>query len=175
MSFAKHTTPAETIVWLLDFVPGDFWLDGGWGVDALVGHQTRLHEDIDVVLEQSDANDLVPRLRAEGFVEIRRDDTRACNFVLGCKRRGLIDFHLVNFDADGNGLYGIPEPEFVYPEEAFSGRGLVLGRTVNCMSLAFQIANHDKGYVPREKDYADMRKLSKVFSVSLPARYSEKD
>jgi lincosamide nucleotidyltransferase A/C/D/E len=26
------------------------WLDGGWGVDALVGHQTRSHSDLDVVV-----------------------------------------------------------------------------------------------------------------------------
>ncbi|MDR2125703.1 MAG: aminoglycoside adenylyltransferase, partial [Prevotellaceae bacterium] len=24
------------------------WLDGGWGVDALAGRQTRLHNDVDV-------------------------------------------------------------------------------------------------------------------------------
>ena len=28
-----------------------FWLEGGWGVDALVGHQTRPHRDLDVDLE----------------------------------------------------------------------------------------------------------------------------
>ena len=25
------------------------WLDGGWGVDALIRHQTRDHEDLDLV------------------------------------------------------------------------------------------------------------------------------
>jgi lincosamide nucleotidyltransferase A/C/D/E len=28
-----------------------FWLEGGWGVDALVGHQTRAHRDLDVDLD----------------------------------------------------------------------------------------------------------------------------
>ncbi len=28
-----------------------FWLAGGWGVDALVGHQTRRHDDIDIVVD----------------------------------------------------------------------------------------------------------------------------
>ena len=28
----------------------EFCLDGGWGVDALIGHQTRPHEDIDVAV-----------------------------------------------------------------------------------------------------------------------------
>ena len=25
-----------------------YWLDGGWGVDALVGRQTREHRDVDI-------------------------------------------------------------------------------------------------------------------------------
>lgn len=25
------------------------WLDGGWGVDALVGQQTRPHSDLDII------------------------------------------------------------------------------------------------------------------------------
>ncbi|MDA8302920.1 MAG: hypothetical protein M0005_15595 [Actinomycetota bacterium] len=28
-----------------------FWLAGGWGVDALVGHQTRRHDDVDIVVD----------------------------------------------------------------------------------------------------------------------------
>jgi lincosamide nucleotidyltransferase A/C/D/E len=27
-----------------------FWLDGGWGVDALVGRETRPHSDLDLVV-----------------------------------------------------------------------------------------------------------------------------
>ena len=172
MTPAKHRS-AETIIWLLDFAEGDFWLDGGWGIDALLGHQTRQHEDLDIVIEQNRASQLVPRLYDEGFVDVPQHDTRACNFMLGCKQRGSIDFHLVSFDAHGNGLYGVPEPEDVYPAEAFSGRGTVLGGAVKCMSVAYQIESHDAGYPPRDKDYADMRALSKAFSFPLPIRYSE--
>jgi lincosamide nucleotidyltransferase A/C/D/E len=28
----------------------EVWLDGGWGIDALVGEQTRPHKDVDAVL-----------------------------------------------------------------------------------------------------------------------------
>src|SRR4051812_13639539 len=28
----------------------DFWLDGGWGIDALMGAQHRRHEDLDIVV-----------------------------------------------------------------------------------------------------------------------------
>ncbi len=30
----------------------DVWLDGGWGVDALLGKQTRKHGDVDIVVQQ---------------------------------------------------------------------------------------------------------------------------
>jgi hypothetical protein len=30
------------------------WLDGGWGVDALLGHQSRPHEDLDLVIARDD-------------------------------------------------------------------------------------------------------------------------
>ena len=35
------------------------WLDGGWGVDALLGRQTRAHHDVDIIVSVAD----VPRLR----------------------------------------------------------------------------------------------------------------
>jgi lincosamide nucleotidyltransferase A/C/D/E len=38
------------------------WLDGGWGVDALLGEQTRPHDDLDIVVEERH----LLRLRATG-------------------------------------------------------------------------------------------------------------
>jgi len=34
----------------------EIWLDGGWGVDALLGEQTRPHKDLDIVVEQGSTN-----------------------------------------------------------------------------------------------------------------------
>jgi hypothetical protein len=66
----------------------DLWLDGGWGVDALLGEQTRLHDDLDIVLEHKHVPTLRHALAGLGFRDIRRDDTRPWNFVLG-DGRGL--------------------------------------------------------------------------------------
>src|SRR6266481_8512849 len=30
------------------------WVDGGWGVDALLGEQTRPHKDLDIAIQQKD-------------------------------------------------------------------------------------------------------------------------
>jgi lincosamide nucleotidyltransferase A/C/D/E len=30
------------------------WIDGGWGVDALLGKQSRAHKDLDITIQQQD-------------------------------------------------------------------------------------------------------------------------
>jgi len=39
-----------TIVDRLERAGLHVWIDGGWGVDALVGRQTRPHDDLDLVI-----------------------------------------------------------------------------------------------------------------------------
>jgi lincosamide nucleotidyltransferase A/C/D/E len=34
------------------------WLTGGWGIDALLGEQTRLHKDLDVIMLLDDVVNL---------------------------------------------------------------------------------------------------------------------
>ena len=38
----------------------NLYIDGGWGVDALLGEQTRPHADLDIAVEHKD----VPQIRA---------------------------------------------------------------------------------------------------------------
>jgi lincosamide nucleotidyltransferase A/C/D/E len=44
-----------------------FWVDGGWGVDALLGRETRLREDLDVVVGRDDLRAVRTSLAALGF------------------------------------------------------------------------------------------------------------
>jgi lincosamide nucleotidyltransferase A/C/D/E len=71
------------IVRLLDQNRIDVWIDGGWGVDALLGEQTRSHRDMDIAVQHSDVPQLRALLEARGYKDVPRDDTRDCNFVLG--------------------------------------------------------------------------------------------
>jgi Aminoglycoside-2''-adenylyltransferase len=43
------------------------WLDGGWGVDALVGHQSRPHRDLDLVIARDDSPAAQAVLAGLGF------------------------------------------------------------------------------------------------------------
>jgi lincosamide nucleotidyltransferase A/C/D/E len=45
------------------------WIDGGWGVDALLEEETRVHNDIDLFVEESNSKKFVEILKERSFVE----------------------------------------------------------------------------------------------------------
>ena len=110
------------------------WLDGGWAVDACLGRQTRTHGDIDVVIQAGELDAVVSALRARGYGDVARDDTRQWNFVLGDDRGRQVDFHVVVIDENGDGIYGPVENGQRYPAAALAGTGSVGGRPVRCIS-----------------------------------------
>ena len=50
-----------------DAVGIDAWVEGGWGVDALVGRQLRTHKDVDLVVRLSDSQRVLTLLESRGF------------------------------------------------------------------------------------------------------------
>lgn len=57
----------------------ELWVDGGWAVDALLGEQTRDHDDLDVVVAARHEPLLRETLGRLGFREVPRHDTRPWN------------------------------------------------------------------------------------------------
>jgi lincosamide nucleotidyltransferase A/C/D/E len=47
----------------------NIWIDGGWGVDALLGAQTRPHKDLDIAIEERDVAGLSAALEARAIVK----------------------------------------------------------------------------------------------------------
>jgi lincosamide nucleotidyltransferase A/C/D/E len=77
-----------------------FWLEGGWGVDALVGRQTRPHGDLDVDIDADDEGLAVSVLAELGYrVET---DWRPNRVELIAPGRGWVDVHPLIVDAEGN-------------------------------------------------------------------------
>ncbi|MGJ8528763.1 nucleotidyltransferase domain-containing protein [Maritalea sp.] len=142
----------------------DVWLDGGWGVDALLLKETRAHDDVDIVLQEVHLERVVKLLEERGFIPFPRDDTRAWNFVLTDAQDQRVDFHVIVFDDAGKGIYGPPEDDKFYPADAFTGRGKMANAPVKCMSAAFQIANRT-GYEMRQKDRHDLKMLKAKFRI----------
>jgi lincosamide nucleotidyltransferase A/C/D/E len=143
-------------------------LDGGWGVDALLGRETRPHEDLDLVVALSDVPRIHEALRPLGFA--LHEDHLPVRFVL--RRNGeQLDFHTVSFDAEGGGVQ--PQPgggSFRYPPEGFV-RGRVRGVSVPCVSAPVQVLCH-LGYEPTHKDAADVLQLCRTFGLQVPDAYS---
>ena len=146
----------------------EIWIDGGWGVDALLGEQTRSHGDLDIVIQERDCQAAVQYLEQQGFEELARDDSRDCNFVMGNDEGKEVDFHVVVLDKEGNGIYGpLDAPEGIYPADALLGRGSVDGVAVRCTSPEHQIQSRS-GYALRKTDLKDVMALAEKFTLVLP-------
>jgi lincosamide nucleotidyltransferase A/C/D/E len=144
------------------------WIDGGWGIDALLGQQTRPHDDLDLVIDDDQINTAIETLAAQGFS--LHIDQRPISFVLRdeCDRR--IDFHPVCFDARGGWQAQPDATDFLYTHDGLSGTGSIDGRPVRCVTAEFQVRCH-LGYDPDADDFHDMRLLRDRFGVTLPSPY----
>ena len=143
------------------------WLDGGWGVDALLGEQTRPHRDVDIILHLADVPRLQEIMERRGFAI--REGAPPSSFVLADGSGLDVDIHAVVFDDGGNGVYRMQNGEdWIFPAEGFGGRGTVAGRSVPCLSPETQVLCHANGYAPTEKDRRDMAHLQERFGVELP-------
>lgn len=143
----------------------DVCVDGGWGVDALLGYQSRIHTDLDVALPHKDATLIRGLLEARGFCEVPRDDTWECNWVMGDSHGRLIDIHTSTFDKSGNLLFGVD-----YPFDSLRGTGMIGGRAVKCITPEWLVKFHT-GYPLDENDYRDVKLLCEKFGIPLPDEY----
>lgn len=145
------------------------WLDGGWGVDALLGTQTRPHADLDIVIEARHSPTLVHYLARGGFEPIRRADTSPWNLGYGDRRGRQVDLRVIEFDRAGDGHLG---PEDICPAEALRGYGTVGDRTVRCIAPPWQVRFHT-GYAVDENDWRDVSALCERFGIAVPPDYDD--
>jgi lincosamide nucleotidyltransferase A/C/D/E len=132
------------------------WLEGGWGVDALAGRQTRAHRDVDVAVDAGREADVLRTLEGLGYAV--ETDWRPTRVELVAAGRGWVDVHPLALAADGTGVQtGQDGERWVYPAACFT-TGRVAGRTVGCISAAQQIAWRS-GYQLRDVDRHDLAVL----------------
>jgi len=144
----------------------DVWLDGGWGVDALLGHQTREHDDLDLVVELGHASRIIELLAGLGYSLVAGAPPKS--FVMVDTRGRQVDVHPVTFNAEGGGVYQTDDgTEWVYPGEGFTGRGSVDERPMRCLSPEVQVLVH-AGYELTQKDYRELYLLRERFGVEPP-------
>jgi lincosamide nucleotidyltransferase A/C/D/E len=139
------------------------WLDGGWGVDGLLGEQTREHDDLDLVVALDEVPALIATLAREGY-DVAKGELPMCTVLLDGEGR-QVDVHPIAFDEEGGGIYALEEGgTWTYPAAGFEGRGTVLGREVRCLTPEVQLLCH-AGYELDEDDLADVAALRARFDV----------
>jgi lincosamide nucleotidyltransferase A/C/D/E len=142
------------------------WLDGGWGVDALLGKQTREHNDIDILMESGNAARFTAELERSGYLEKQMEYTTPSHRVW-IQGDNIVDLHLFEFDAEGTALY---EGES-YPSWVLGGYGVIGGMDVLCLTPEAQLLFH-QGYEHDEQDEHDVRLLCEVYHLELPDGYA---
>jgi len=147
----------------------DVWIDGGWGVDALVGQQTRLHNDIDIFIQKQDTTAFTEMLKSNGYSETKMDYTTADHTAWCDDYNHTIDLHLFEFAEAGTLRF---ENE-TYPSDILNGKGLIGGIAVRCLTPEAQILYH-QGYEQKEKDRHDVLLVCKTFGLSIPEEYKKK-
>ena len=153
------------------------WLDGGWAVDALLGEQTRPHDDVDLAVELADREAYEAAVADAGYEFLYYDpdndaeDGTHLNWVVRDSAGRELDVHIVDTSVtqilpDGTEAYGA----MPYPVGSLDGVGSIEGVEVPCITPEFLVAFHT-GYGLRDKDFHDVRALCERFGIELPAEY----
>lgn len=138
------------------------WLDGGWAVDAVVGRQTRVHEDLDLVIAREDVEAAMNALQTIGYA--MDEDLRPCSFTMCAVGRRKVDIHPVTWAPDGGGVQAQPnQTTWTYPARGFAGMGTVDSQSVRCLTAEVQILCHG-GYELDDIDRKDLQQLTAVLN-----------
>jgi lincosamide nucleotidyltransferase A/C/D/E len=142
----------------------DIWIGGGWGIDALIGEQTRRHRDLDLMHREDQEPAVAAALADAGFVETL--SWRPVRFVVTDPRGREIDLHPLTFAADGSAVQASLDPDrpFVYPASCLV-TGTIQGTKVPCLSPEQQVYFH-QGYEPADHDRHDMAQLRRAFGIA---------
>jgi lincosamide nucleotidyltransferase A/C/D/E len=140
---------AEDAVAILDRLDGaglTVWVDGGWGLDALVGRQTRVHDDLDLVVRREEVAAVERELARLGYVRLGGAPPMSFESVDADGRQ--VDSHPIAAD----GTYLMRDGDtWRYPLPEHEADGVIGGRRVRCLDAETQLVCHT-GYEPLDLD-----------------------
>ena len=154
------------------------WLTGGWGIDALLGRQTRPHKDLDVLVLLDDVIRMRALMAADGyglkelwsenrFVVDGDGVETATAFVLQDPSGRELDVHAMRVDEQGNGMPAWEAEGLILGSQDLAGKGVIDGTDVRCLSVEMQLLVHT-GYELPEVQLRDLELLHREFGVELP-------
>ncbi len=167
---------ATDVLYVLDLLEGVgivAWVDGGWGVDALLGEQTRDHNDLDLAIDHFDVDGYRATMGASGFHATETLHATPTNFVMTDRNGREVDVHLVDRDvvvavAGAIDVYG--PNGLAYEVGSLDATGTIGGRTVRCCTADFMVRSHTT-YEPDLDDARDVFALCERFAIPLPQMY----
>jgi len=141
------------------------WIDGGWGVDALLGKQIREHQDLDIAINQKDVEPLLKTLTKLGYRELKKDNDH--NFVWADNFGHGVDIHAFITDKNGSIIGGI-----MYPNESLTGLGTINAHSVRCISAKYMIEFLAPWLNKHPHKYLEaISALCKKFKIEYPIEY----
>lgn len=154
------------------------WLTGGWGIDALLGEQTRPHKDLDVIVLLDDLARLGELLSREGYglkelwsencwVSDAQGAETATAFVLHDPGGREVDVHAMRLDEQGNGIPAWDAEGFALRKQDLAGRGSIAGVPVRCLTPEMQLVCHT-GYELPDGQRSDLEQLGRKFRLEYP-------
>jgi lincosamide nucleotidyltransferase A/C/D/E len=164
LPMAANRMPASDAVRILDLLDRAgvaAVVDGGWGVDALLGRQTREHGDLDLAIPLGQEQQARAALSADGFEQRDEPGASAHNFVVE-RRMAAVDIHLYAFDGDEP----VAPIGIAYPRASLVGTGSIAGRAVVCIAPEWVLRFHT-GYPLDADDLADVRAIAGAFGLPL--------
>lgn len=141
-----------------------FWLEGGWGVDALVGRQTRVHRDVDVDIDAACEEAALAVLGRLGYTV--ETDWRPNRVELVAAGRGWVDLHPLRIEDDGSARQAALGGGFHDFPGTFFTVGSLDGVPVPCVSARAQRLFRT-GYEPRAVDTHDLALLD-ALAAGIP-------
>lgn len=140
----------------LSAAKGRFWLEGGWGIDALVGQQTRPHRDVDIELD-ADGEEAALAVLAELGYDIETD-WRPNRVELSSTGLGYVDLHPLLISQDGSARQAALGGGYHHFPRSYFVEGSLGGRVIPCVSIGAQRLFHS-GYELRRSDVHDLALL----------------
>ncbi len=136
-----------------------FWLEGGWGVDALAGRQTRPHRDVDLDVDAAHEQEVLDALHELRYVI--ETDWRPNRVELVAPGRGWVDLHPLVIDGNGNARQAALGGGWHEFPRSFFTLGRIGGSSVSCVSVEAQRLFHT-GYELRDVDRHDLEVLNQL-------------
>ena len=151
------------------------WVCGGWGIDALLGRETRPHKDLDILVQLDDIAPARELFERDGYrltelwsENLRTTDARGVGtdtgFVLEDAAGRQIDLHAISLHADGSATPAYDGEGMTFSADDISGEGTIAGAHVRCLSVEMQFRGHT-GYELPERQIGDLALLRERFGA----------